>query len=156
MADQIAQKAGKLASIIRVARTNPVVRTLAMKIIQGVLGGPGVPEFGYEQEVDAIHTWVRDNIRYTRDPVRADLFENPLWTLKAGAGDCDAMTTLEGSLLESIGSPVRVKTVSYDGSEFTHVYLLGGSSFKPLDPTLPHEPPGMERPYRKARVFSVE
>lgn len=68
-------------------------------------------------EADSIVRHVSSTIRYVSDPrVRGDYIKAPQHTLQAGAGDCEDVTILVSSLLETVG----VQT--YFAFEPRHVY----------------------------------
>lgn len=154
--DPIFEKVRKIIKLVALSKGKPEVRELAFSLVRNV------PERDYAGEIAAIFHWVRDNIRYTHDPWKLDVFEDAEWTLKTRAADCDGTSILLASLLESIGYPVRMKVVSYDGVRYTHIYpLVGDRPEKPtrwiaLDATIPWARPGYERPYVKARVFEAK
>jgi len=89
-------------------------------------------------EVEAIYSFVRDHIRYTKDVWGIETLATPDKVLAARVGDCDDMTVLLSAMLESVGYPTRFVIEGYqDGAGWEHVYLevylLGG--WVPLDPT---------------------
>lgn len=99
-------------------RQNLTIRNLAEQIIAAV------PAKNYWSEVEAIQNWVRDNIRYTQDVYNVETMKTPLALLESRMGDCDDMATLTGSLLQSVGHPVRYVAVGQGGAEdYSHVYL---------------------------------
>lgn len=154
--DEVTKKAGTLATIIRKTATNPWLRSLAAKIIFGEVNGAPVRERDYEGEVTAFYNYVKNRVRYTRDPYLSDIFEDPEWTHRVRIGDCDALTTLLGSLLASTGHKVYLKIVDYgNGQGYSHVYLLSDQAMIPLDPALPSGIAGQEIPYYKTRIFEV-
>ena len=122
----IAKTVQKMASIIDKSSKNTLVREWARSILADV-----VVNRKYN-EAEAIHNFVRDNIRYTRDPYGWEYIQTPP-VLLAGIkefkarraprpiGDCDDMTVLSLSLMKSVGFPVVIKTVGYNG-RFSHVY----------------------------------
>lgn len=59
----------------------------------------------YDQEcyVKALYYFTRDYVRYVNDPVGKEYIQNPLYTLKIGAGDCDDHAILLSRMLNSIG-----------------------------------------------------
>jgi hypothetical protein len=63
----------------------------------------GVAPHDYFGEMRAIQKWVQDNIRYIFDPRDVEYFQTPRRTMIDGAGDCDDLSILTSSLLESIG-----------------------------------------------------
>ena len=93
----------KILKLVAISKGKPKVRELAFSLIKNV------QERDYWGEIASIFYWVRDRIRYTRDPWKLDVFEDAEWTLKTGAADCDGHAVLLGALLESIGYPVRMK-----------------------------------------------
>lgn len=124
--EAIEQTVHKMARIIDSSAKNPLVREWARCILDGVFVNRKM------DEAIAIHNFVRDNVRYTRDPSAWEYIQTPPIIL-AGIkefidrkapkpiGDCDDMTVLTLSLMKSIGFPVMVKTVGY-GPRFSHVY----------------------------------
>jgi hypothetical protein len=65
------------------------------------------------------------------------------------AGDCDDMTILSLSLLKSIGFPVAIKVVGFNGNKrFSHVYGLVqiGTNWIPFDCVRPDKDMGWEAP----------
>lgn len=119
----------RMRGIIQVSSANPLVRDWAKRILGDV------PVNAALDEATAIHDFVRDNIRYTRDPKGIEFVQTPP-VLLAGIeeylsgksqsrpiGDCDDMTTLSLSLLKSVGFETVIKTVSFHPSgKFSHVY----------------------------------
>lgn len=104
--------------IIRESATDPTVYGLARHIVSGQ------PEKSWSAEVNALFYFVRDNIRYTLDPYECEGLQIPTQTLKLGTGDCDDKVMLLGSLLRSIGHPVKLVAVQVDNSpHYSHVFL---------------------------------
>lgn len=85
-----------------------------------------VAERDWPAELEAAFGYVRDHVRYTRDIHDVELFQKPERTLDLAVGDCDDMTILLGSLLGSIGYPLRARIVATGGNNFHHVYLMAG------------------------------
>ncbi len=142
----------KMKSIIIESSKNPYVREWAKKIIAGI------PVNDKRGEAESIFNFVRDNIRYTKDPSGWEYIQTPLFLLEdirlyqqgkgeRPIGDCDDMTTLSLSLLKSIGFPVAIKVVSFrsDG-RFSHVYGLVkiGIDWIPFDTVRPDQYMGWE------------
>lgn len=116
----------RMAQIIDRSSKNPLVREWARCILDGVMVNKKW------DEARAMHDFVRDHVRYTRDPSGWEYVQTPpimLASIKEyldkkapkPIGDCDDMTVLSLSLMKSIGFPVMVKTVGY-GPQFSHVY----------------------------------
>lgn len=116
----------EMIKIIKESSQNPMIRQYAEKIIQNV---PPRDDMG---EAEAIYYWVRDNVRYTRDPLGLEYFTTPLLMLqKFGRGetmegDCDDCALLASSLLRSIGffTVVRIAGYGVDKSDYSHVYCM--------------------------------
>lgn len=111
------------------ARHDPYIRAYAGQIV-----APMDPrdQVGHAA---AIFDWVRDNIRFVRDPNKTELVQNPRWTLIFGFGDCDDMTALLATMVESVGIPANFQTVALEDSTYDHVFanaLIGGRAF-PMD-----------------------
>lgn len=108
------------------------IRTLAAEITQGLTNKD------YRSEALAIYQWVCNNIRYTRDPHRVEMVEDPLVLLQTRATDCDGMATLIAALGMSIGIPMRFVTVGFRAhGAHSHVYaqaLIAPGTWLTLDP----------------------
>lgn len=101
----------------RAASTTLPIRDLAENIIAGV------PAKDYAGEIRAIQTWVRNNIRYTRDPVTAEALKIPSALLESPQGDCDDQATLVAALAMTVGFPARFVAVGCgDAGVFEHVF----------------------------------
>lgn len=126
----ITNTAYKMKDIITNSSKNPYIRQWAQYIL-------GQVEVNNKRgEVEAIHNFVRDHVRYTKDPYGFEYIQTPPVLLEdirlndsgqgeRPVGDCDDMTVLSLSLMKSVGFPVALKIVSYrpDG-KFGHVYGL--------------------------------
>lgn len=80
-------------------------------------------------EVRAVHDFVRDRIRYVKDPVGMELVQTPQATLQLKSGDCDDKSVLAAAMLKSIGHPSRFVAVAFKPGELSHVYVeskIGG------------------------------
>lgn len=90
-------------------------------------------------EISALHAYVRDHIRYTKDIHGVETLQTPLVTLDNQVGDCDDKSTLLASLLESVGHPTRFIAAGYKSpGSYSHVYVETrvGNRWIPLDPTM--------------------
>jgi hypothetical protein len=133
------------------------IRALAIDIINRA----GVQNKDYYGMIVAIHNWVRDSIRYVKDPIGQETLSYPEETVfNSRAGDCDDMTILEIALLAALGInayPVVIGTVP---GQFTHVYLhakvpvgrhrASGQTI-PLDPIMREWPAGREAPPERVK-----
>lgn len=88
-----------------------------------VFKNAGVPPRKWLREISALHAFVRDGIRYVKDPDGIELVQTPEATLTLGYGDCDDKSTLLGALLVSTGHPSRFVAVGMNGAPFSHVLV---------------------------------
>lgn len=104
---------------VRDAIRNPdqVIRQKALDIVSGL------PPRQFVKEVKSLHEFVRDNIRYVRDPVSVELVQTPEATLDIGQGDCDDKSTLLAALLDATGHPSRFCAVAFNNDGFSHVLV---------------------------------
>ena len=137
----------KMKDIIIQSSKNPYIREWAANIV-------GRVEVNNKQaEASAIFHFVRDRVRYTKDPLGFEYIQTPVVLLQGiqqgdkPAGDCDDMTVLSLSLLKSIGFNVAIKIVSFKENEkFGHVYGLVqiGYEWVPFDCVRPDQEMGWE------------
>lgn len=118
-----------------VAASEQTVRLTAISIVKAA----GVAPRDWTGEVSALQTWVRDNIRFTRDPEQFELLQTPEKTLEIGAGDCDDQATLLAAMLSALGHPTQFIAVGFDGGPFSHVLVRTkiGDSWVPAETILP-------------------
>lgn len=118
------------------------VVTLARRLTQSL------PEKDYAAEVAALQAFVRDRIRYVRDPRGAEMVQTPKRTLEMRCGDCDDKATLLAALLESIGAPARFVAIGVGGGPYSHVLAEArvGSRWIPLEAIVPGVGPGWMPP----------
>jgi hypothetical protein len=133
------------------------IRALAIDIVRGA----NIPDKDYYGEMVAIHNWVRDNIRYVRDPIGQETLSYPEETaFNSRAGDCDDLSTLEMALLGAIGMESYPVVVGMFPGHFSHVYIHGkvppgkgrnAGKTIPLDPIMKEWPAGREAAAIKAK-----
>lgn len=142
----------KMKSIIVASSKNPLIREWAGQVISRVEVNDKLGE------AKAIFNFVRDNVRYTRDPLGFEYIQTPPVLLESigqsikgqgerPSGDCDDMTVLSLSLLKSIGFNVAIKVVSFrDTKKFSHVYgmVQVGHNWVPVDCVRPDADLGWE------------
>ena len=131
--------AAQVKRLIRAGAKDFYVRQHAID----VLLQRGVRPKDYLAEIAALFQWVQRHVRYTKDPYRVEVLHSPRRMLELRAGDCDDMTILLGSMLESIGHPVRLVLTGPDPSRptlFSHIYLETQHQGRwiPCDATMPH------------------
>jgi transglutaminase-like putative cysteine protease len=96
------------------------------------------PEKNELSEVTAIFEWVRDHVRYVRDPHGVESVTDPRMTVRRMVGDCDDQTALLCALFEAVGYPTRFVMGAYSvPGNFEHVYcqVFAGDSWINCDPT---------------------
>lgn len=131
----------RMGSLAHAGRRDPIIRRLAMHITRYS------PSRDWNTEIDQLHRWVQNNIRYTRDPVDTlsgnvsrgiEYISTPRATLETRAGDCDDHAILLSSLLGSIGHPSRF--VASGAQNPSHVYVetpLANHRWVSVETTLP-------------------
>jgi hypothetical protein len=148
----VAQTIDQMRNLVSEAIADPSILRLAKDIVRGV------PAFDDTAEAEALYNWVRQNIRFTKDPVNKETLYPPTELLQIRAGDCDDISMLLGTLLMAIGYPARLMTVAANGDEFSHVYVEGqiNGQWIPLDPARSDSQFGVAPPqYTRARWWSL-
>ena len=113
----------------------------------------GLPPRDYLAEAAAAQAFVRDQIRYVRDPVETELVQAPQRTLQVGQGDCDDKATLLAALLKATGHPVRFVALALNGGPLSHVLVETkvGSDWHAAETIIPVPfgwyPPGVTSSY---------
>jgi len=111
----------KMSALIDAGKSSAMVHAQA----QTILNQYHVPAYAWERQARAIYEWVRRNITFTPDPVGKEGVQDAEWTLTYRRGDCDCISVLMCSLLETIGTRCRLMTVASDPrdpQQFSHVY----------------------------------
>lgn len=114
----------------------------------------------YLGEIRALFEWVRQNIRYTKDPHQVETLHAARRMLELRAGDCDDISILLGAMLEAIGHPVRLVLMGPNPLRprlFTHVYLQVQQKGRwiSLDATMPY-PLGWNPPAPHYKFYPIE
>lgn len=104
-----------MGGLVRKYKTAKAIRELALVI------SLNVPAKNWPREAAAVQTWVRANIRYTKDVSGVETLQSPIQTLRLRQGDCDDHSTLTAALLEAIGHPTRFIAVGFSAGRFNHV-----------------------------------
>lgn len=143
------------------------IRALAINIINAA----NVADKDYYGMAKAIHEWVRDNIRYVKDPIgdgedgetlNQETLSYPEETaFNSMAGDCDDKTILEIALLGSLGLQSYPVVIGTQPGRYNHVYLNivlppgkyphAGETI-PADPIMREWPLGKEAPAAKVKL----
>lgn len=96
----------------------PKIREKATSLVQR-LG-----QKNYLGEIEALHRFVRDSIRYVRDINGVETLHFPEQILEQEYGDCDDKSVLLASLLEAIGHPTRFVAVGFkQPDDYSHVFV---------------------------------
>jgi len=74
-------------------------------------------------EIKAIHSFVRDDIRFVKDIRNVETLIRPQELLKIGSGDCDDKSMLLAALLESIGFETRFLAIGRKPNRYRHVLV---------------------------------
>lgn len=155
----VGQTVQAMRQLIDEGSTEPVVVTEARKIVLPVQARDE------RAEVRSVFEWVRNHVRYTRDPWFAEaVTDAPTMIEKIQlegvvAGDCDDASVLLGALLQAIGYPVELAIESFDGSGSpSHVLVKTWIHGRPihLDATVPYLPMGMPAAIPTARYREHE
>jgi len=104
-----------MSRLVKTYKKAPLIRELALHLTNNL------PQKDWPREVAAIHAFVKNRIRYTKDVNGIETLQTPIQTLRLGAGDCDDKSVLAASLLEAIGHPTRFRAVGFLPNVFCHV-----------------------------------
>jgi len=139
-----------MRDLTRDYRKTPQIRDLAKRL---TIRCPGK---AFRCELEQLHKWVSQAIKYTRDVADVETVQTPDKTLADRSGDCDDKCVLLASLLQSIGHPVRFVAVAFSpGGPFSHVFIespLGGY-WRACETTEPTWPLGARPKGIKRRMF---
>lgn len=139
----IARTLKVMRHMVRHFRRDPEIVALAAELTAQL------PDKDYAGEVETLHAYVRDSIRYLNDVNEIETVRTPLVTLAHGAGDCDDQAVLLASLLEATGKPTRFVAAGFMGDDLSHVWTEAkvGESWYALETTEPvpmgWRPPGI-------------
>jgi transglutaminase-like putative cysteine protease len=106
-----------MRSIARQAKKRLPVVELARSLVRHL------PPKDWAGEVEALHRFVRDEVRYVRDVRGVETIAIPEYTVATGQGDCDDKGVLLASLLEAIGHPARFTAIGFKPNAFNHVFV---------------------------------
>ena len=122
-----------MARLIRQAKKDPAIRDKALALTRHLRSKDWVGE------IKSIFIFVRDRVRYVQDVYGIETIAEAGVTLRQMQGDCDDKSVLAGALLQSIGHPVKLLAVGFDGGPFSHVLVetLIGPRWVPMELTEP-------------------
>ncbi len=131
-----------MSRLVREWKKHYPIRQLALNLVRSA------DQKDWMAEVERLHRYVRDRIRYVRDITQVETLATPMRVLQIGQGDCDDKATLLATLLESIGHPTRFVAVAVNGRPaYCHVYVetRARTGWIPLETTEPW-PAGVKVP----------
>ena len=159
--------------MIRVARlraSDPLPRKLALNILSDYQ----VPSNNFADESLAIGDYIKNNVRYVRDPDGIEYLQDPVDLINTMAtaaqtgnlaqGDCDDMALLIATLLLSIGHTPYYRAVRYkaDSGHYNHIYVVdydrnqgSGKMRIVLDAIMKQYPIGYEVPSQSGDEFEI-
>jgi len=123
-----------MRSMVEAAKSDPAIMQAATNVVFLA------PELDQFSEAEALFLYVRDYVRYMRDPVGLESVAYPATTLQRMVGDCDDQSTLLAALFEAVGYPTRFVIAGYQRREYEHVFVevfVNGQWFT-CDPTEKH------------------
>jgi hypothetical protein len=160
----IDQRVGYIRELIKKGSLDPAVREAASAIVSKKCGTRGNVRWcatpkNFLEEIGAVYRAVQDPnsplaLRYVRDHVTVDQFTLAKKAIRTRAGDCDDGTCVLGSLLMSIGYPVKMRVIQDTGSStWSHIFIVVGvppqnpTAWIPLDWSMwPPRPAGWQAP----------
>jgi hypothetical protein len=123
----------EMANMVRRGVQSMRLRPLATRIIARC------PGHDFDCEIKALFEFVRDTIRFTKDPVDLEMIGESTVTLQTLIGDCDDKMELLAELLGVVGHISRWGIASYDGHLWNHVFVEVSDPYDgrwiTLDPT---------------------
>lgn len=154
-----------MKKIARKMSGDPTIRRLALNILEHYRVG----SMQYVDEAKAIGDYVKNKVRYVRDPEGIEYLQDPLDLVKhiqqgLAQGDCDDMSLLTATLLLSIGHKPYFKAVRYYEpiGNYNHIYvvvyeknLYGKTERIVLDCILKDKPIGFEINHNTGEEFEV-
>lgn len=128
-----------MRSVVRKGIENPAIVPIARLLVQDV------PEKNQQREADTLFYYVKDVIRYVRDPLDIEGIVWPRQVLEMQAGDCDDKVVLFATLANAIGIAARFVAIKLPGKDFySHVYaeLQVNNAWVPYELTVQEATPG--------------
>lgn len=122
-----------MVNVVLQYRANAAVRVTAQTLVRDC------PSRDSVCQVKALHSFVRDQIKYLPDVRDVETIQTPDYTLSMGSGDCDDHSVLMACLCESVGKQTRFLAVGIRGEGFSHVssQVLLGTRWVNLETIIP-------------------
>ncbi len=105
-----------MREMINAAKVDPEILRAAHSVIWMT------PEKNEFREVSALFAYVRDYVRYVKDPHGVEALCYPAMTLQRRVGDCDDQTMLFCALCEACGYPTRLIMGQFYTNDWEHVW----------------------------------
>lgn len=101
---------------------------------------------GVDCEINSIFVFVRDQIKFRRDPVDTERVQDARRSLLFATGDCDDKAVLLASLLACLGYKSCFSVLGMQRGNYSHVYVTVQTpkGWLPLDPTNERATPGWQ------------
>lgn len=151
-----------LMIIARSQAVDPAVRRTVQNIVAGT------PEKQWTAEIQKIFGWVKNHVRYLRDPEGTEYVQTPTRHIAnierdgVSFGDCDDMSLLLATLLRSAGYKTKFVIISSPGNNrgtFNHIFTeVSDPSIQTwiaLDATMKDKPYGWRPEFNKRKEFSI-
>lgn len=118
----LAVKIKRLRQLVEAAKRDAKFVRSAQAIVQDL------PERSHDAEVARVVAFVKDRVRYVRDPIGVEAFTDPRILLEEAKtyrarGDCDDHVILASALLEAIGYPTRYRIGGLGSERWAHIWL---------------------------------
>jgi len=152
------QTVDQMKKVILASLGNQVVRMTAERLVTNIEPNDR------EGEAEVVYGFVRDKVRYTKDPKGLEYVQTPEYLLLAierngiAFGDCDDKTTLGLALLKNLGYNVAVRVASYrEPGVYSHVYGLVkiNREWVPFDATPDNKWLGWEMPAKDIKDYPI-
>lgn len=152
------ETAQKMIEVIQASMGDQLVRMTAEELLVGT------PAYDREGEIEAIYQYVRDKVRYTKDPAGLEYVQTPKHLIQMimqrgqAYGDCDDKTVLGLAMLKNLGYEVAIRVAGYKTpGVYTHVYGLVKvkHNWIVFDATPADEELGWEHPFVDVKDFPV-
>lgn len=154
-----------MKKVARKQSGDPTIRRLALNILEDY----GVGSMQYVDEAMAIGDYVKNKVRYVRDPDGIEYLQDPkdlVGQIQKGLaqGDCDDMSLLTATLLLSIGHRPFFRAVRYHEpiGNYNHIYVVvyennmyGKKQRIVLDCILKDKPIGFEIGHNTGEEYEV-
>ena len=100
--------------LVERAQSNPVVRNFAASIKSKAPTNP-------MEQLNILHSFVRDTVKYVDDPPEGDLYSDASRTLRIKEGDCDDKSILFASVAKLMGYRTGFRFMA-QGFNYIHVF----------------------------------